>query len=106
MNRQLFYTVGLVVILLAIGLNTTIGLLANSRAGRGETLTCQIQDRGLEASPHLTRIVQDIGAVLTPYSGEKKAILPPFLVASLADLREEAGAYVAIEKKQPPGRKC
>lgn len=106
MTRGNFFAAGLVILLLAIGANTVIVLSASSSASSSETRTCEIQNRGLKAGPHLTAIIRDIGVLLTPLPGTKQSSIPPSLVEPLANLREEAGAYVAIEHEQPPGRNC
>lgn len=106
MDRHRFYTVGLVILLLAIGANTYIGLHANNKTNHVEETTCRIQARGLKAGPHLTKAMQDIGVLLTPLPGVKSAPIPAPLVLPLANLREELGAYVQIEHEQPPGRSC
>lgn len=106
MNRTNFLVIGLVILLLSIAANTIISVKASERASNTGHLTCQIQDRGLQAGPHLTRAMQDIGTLLTPFSGEKSAPIPEPLVVPLTNLREELGAYVTIEHEQPLGRSC
>lgn len=106
MNRNNFLAIGFVILLLAIAANTIISVKASERASNTGHLTCQIQDRGLHAGPHLTRAMQDIGTLLTPFPGEKQASIPEPLIAPLTNLREELGAYVTIEHEQPVARSC
>jgi hypothetical protein len=101
-HAAVFVIVGMV----AVGANIVLGVHTEDRAGKLEQTTCTIQDRGLKAGPHLTRAMQDIGTLLTPLPGEKAASIPAPLVAPLANLREELGAYVQIEHEQPPFRSC
>jgi hypothetical protein len=104
-NRSHFYTTGLVILLLAITANTVLVLNDHGRIGRNETQTCVIQARGLKGQPHLTAIMRDIAVLLTPLPGVHAAVPRPF-VAPLANLREQVGAYLAIENEQPSGRSC
>lgn len=105
MNRHLFYTVGLVILLLAIGANTYLGVRDHGRLNRDEQQTCVIQARGLKGQRHLTAIMRDIAVLLTPVPGTHASV-PPAFVAPLSNLREELGAYLTIEDAQPPGRTC
>lgn len=105
MNRHGFYTVGLVILLLAIGANTFLVLHDHGRLGRNEHQTCMIQGRGLRGQRHLTAIMRDIAVLLTPLPGVH-ASTPTPLVEPLANLREQLGVYLAIEGAQPSGRSC
>ncbi|HSZ70261.1 MAG TPA: hypothetical protein VK756_07855 [Solirubrobacteraceae bacterium] len=106
MNRHGFYTVGLVILLLAIGVNTYYTVSDHGRLNHNEHQTCVIQGRGLEGQRHLTAIMRDIAALLTPAPAVHAAPVPPSLVAPLANLREQLGEYVTIERAQPAGRSC
>jgi hypothetical protein len=105
-NRHGFYTVGLVILLLAIGANTYFVLHDHGRLNRDEHRTCVIQGRGLEGQRHLTMIMRDVAVLLTPIPAVHAAPVPPSLVAPLANLREQLGEYLTIEGEQPPGRSC
>jgi hypothetical protein len=104
-NRHLFYTAGLVILLLAIGVSTYFEVGDHERLSHDEHKTCVIQGRGLEGQRHLTAIMRDVAVLLTPQPGTH-APVPPAFVVPLANLREELGIYVAIEGAQPPGRSC
>jgi hypothetical protein len=105
MTRSSFYAAGLVLILLAIGVNTYFTVLDHGRLNHNEHQTCVIQGRGLEGQRHLTAIMRDVAVLLTPLPGIH-ASTPTPLVAPLANLREQLGVYLAIESAQPPGRSC
>lgn len=105
MNRHLFYTAGLVILLLAIGVNTYLTVGDHGRLNSDEHRTCVIQGRGLEGQRHLTAIMRDIAVLLTPQPGTHTPV-PPAFVAPLANLREQLGVYVTIERAQPAGRSC
>ena len=105
MNRRGFYTVGLVIVLLAIGANTYFEIHDHGRLNRNETQTCMIQARGLKGQRHLTAIMRDIGVLLTPLPGAHASV-PPAFVGPLANLREQLGVYVTIEGAQPQSRSC
>lgn len=105
MNRHGFYTVGLVILLLAIGVNTYYTISDHGRLNSDEHRTCVIQGRGLEGQQPLTAIMRDIAVLLTPMPGTH-APVPPAFVAPLANLREQLGVYLTIEGAQPPGRSC
>jgi hypothetical protein len=104
-NRHGFYTAGLVILLLAIGVNTYYTVSDHGRLNSDEHKTCVIQGRGLEGQRHLTAIMRDIAVLLTPQPGPHASV-PPAFVAPLANLREQLGEYVAIEGAQPPSRSC
>lgn len=105
MNRRGFYTAGLVIVLLAIGANAYFEMRDHSRLNRNEHQTCVIQSRGLGGQRHLTAIMRDIAALLTPMPAHQTPV-PPSIVAPLANLREQLGEYVTIESTQPAGRSC
>ena len=94
-----------VVLLLAIGGNTYIALHVNDRQAQDERKTCEVQGRGLRGQKHLTAAMKDIGVLLTPVPGMHSTV-PGRLVGPLGDLRQQLGAYVAIESEQPSTRSC
>jgi hypothetical protein len=104
MTRNNFYTAGLVILLLAIGGNTYIGVRDHYRLNGDERETCEIQSRGLRGQHHLTAIMADVAKLLTPIPNAPPTV--PSLVAPLANLREQVGAYLVIEGEQPQGRSC
>jgi len=106
MTRHGFYTVGLVILTLAILANTYIALHVKGRQAQDEQTTCLIQNRGLEGQGHLTAIMRDIAVLLTPLPGIHSPPTPAPLVRPLADLREQLGVYLTIEGEQPAGRSC
>lgn len=106
MDRHRFYTVGLVIVLLAIGGNTYLGYRDHSRLNQSEAQTCVIQGRGLKAQKPLTAIMRDIAVLLTPVPGIHAAPVPRPFIAPLTNLREQLGMYLTIENEQPSGRSC
>jgi hypothetical protein len=106
MTRGGFFGAGLVILLVAIGVNTYVTLHDHGRLNRDEQQTCVIQGRGLKGQRHLTAIMRDIAVLLTPQPGVHAAPTPRPLVGTLANLREQLGAYLVIEGQQPPGRRC
>jgi len=105
MTRNNFYTAGLVILLLAIGVNTYFVIDDHGRVGSDEAATCTIQSRGLRGQHHLTEIMADVAELLTPAPRTPPSTATP-LIAPLANLREQVGAYVTIEGEQPKHRKC
>lgn len=106
MDRHRFYTVGFVILLIAIAGNTYVALHDHGRLNRSEHQTCVIQGRGLEGQRPLTKIMRDIAILLGPIPGVHARPIPPALAAPLANLREELGKYVVIEREQPSSRHC
>jgi hypothetical protein len=104
MTRGSFYAAGFVIFLLATAGNAYIGLRDHGRLNHDEQETCEIQGRGLEGQHHLTAIMADVAQLLTPIPNSPPTT--PTLVVPLANLREQVGAYLTIEREQPPSRTC
>jgi hypothetical protein len=104
MERRGFLTAGLVIVLLTVLAATAVATVVITDAINRGSASCEIQRRSLRAEPHLVAVVQDIDELLTPIPGEKAT--PPVIETKIGNLREEAGAWVTIEREQPTGRRC
>lgn len=91
----------LVVLLMGLGV---VAMFAAVTSYNLEGRTCKIQNVGLKAQPHLTKIMYDINGVVQPLKGEAPA--PKEIQAYVENLREELAAYVYFERHQPAGRSC
>ena len=93
----------LIVICGVIALAVAYSIIESRSANKS---VCEVQSRGLKAQQHLTIIMQDISKLVTPIPGAKPKPVPLQLAEPLVNLREELGAYLAIEAEQPKERKC
>ena len=103
MTKGRLFAAGFVILLLAIGVNTYIGLHVGHRLSKDEKQTCVIQNRGLKSQPHLTVAMAEIAKLLQPEPGQQ---IPPKYQPILAGLRFHLNAYVAMTEMQPKGRRC
>ena len=104
MERRGFLTAGLVIVLLTVVTSAIVATVVITKAIDRGTASCEIQNRGLKADPYLIAVVQDIDELLAPLPGEKPA--PALIAEKIGALREQAGAWVTIERQQPTGRRC
>jgi hypothetical protein len=106
--RLLWATIGILFAGL-IGL-VAIVVVIYVRQDRQGTTSCNIQARGLKATPHLVNAMGDIGELL---GGEFKSLTPaqkkhiPAKTFKLVyGLQSDSTAYARIEGHQPKSRSC
>lgn len=104
MTNKRAVTVVLLILALAIAVDT-YQTFANSGSISSNAQTgCVIQSRGLSAQKYLTKVMSDIAVLLVPAPGSKVPPVPIFNL--LTDLRSNLNSYVSIENKQPASRNC
>lgn len=116
MRERLAHLVPLVVGLLVGVVLLLMGALAfvvielrdtESRLTGDEAQTCAIQNRGLQAQPHLVRVMEDFNTFIQPPKGLKRpAPVPKAYAYALRDVRAELPEWLALVKAQPTGRSC
>jgi hypothetical protein len=106
MTQGRLAVVALVIVLMATGVNTYIGLHGESRQARDERTTCKIQSLGLEAQTHLTQVLAGINTILQPAPTGKSQPVPGYLRYSVNAIRWHLPLYLKLEAEQPPSRRC
>lgn len=104
MNKTSAIVVVILLLSASVGLN--VYQSQNNPLTATTNTTCSVQNRGLQAQPHLTKAMDLIVQLLTPPPGTKIAKGQEKAYALSEKLRAELAAYVAIENKQPKRRKC
>lgn len=93
---------------LAVALLVVIALvvLVWTKLAGDEYASCIVQARGLKANVYLAASMGDISQLLSIQPTSKQATPPKEALVPLLDLRQNAGAYYAIQSQQPKTRQC